>query len=382
MGFKTLLLLYFCFMNIFNITPLLSTILGFLLTIFILFRKAGLGQDKRNRYILGSLVYIYTLTCLDSFLELNDFQSNYQGYSYLFYHLPGYLFFYFIVLFSSFDIHIKRWKVLIIIHTILRWIILLPLAIYTKIEDLLDDEAISLYTNVIEIEYLLSSLINISLTGYSLFILLKKKLILTLDKHQTIHYKWLKLVIFLSIVFQIGSFINSVLNTDDIDNLDFYLKIDTLLMAIFFFVFAYSVMHFPVFVFTGHFNDLPEVTIQKYAKSSLHDSSDLYNEIKSLVETEKLYLEFDLKLNVIADKFNKSVHHISQAINQNANMSYPDFINRFRIEDAKLKLLEPKPDTIYTISLDVGFNSKAAFYNAFKKVTNQTPTQFKKENKK
>ena len=57
---------------------------------------------------------------------------------------------------------------------------------------------------------------------------------------------------------------------------------------------------------------------------------------------------------------------------------FHDYINSFRIEEAKKKLLEPNPDTIYTISLDVGFNSKTAFYTAFKKLTKQTPTQFKK----
>jgi len=59
-------------------------------------------------------------------------------------------------------------------------------------------------------------------------------------------------------------------------------------------------------------------------------------------------------------------------------MSFPDFINSFRIEEAKKKLIEPNPATIFAISLDVGFNSKAAFYTAFKKNTQMTPTEFKK----
>jgi AraC-like DNA-binding protein len=59
-------------------------------------------------------------------------------------------------------------------------------------------------------------------------------------------------------------------------------------------------------------------------------------------------------------------------------MSFPDFISSFRIEEAKKQLMAPKPDTIFAISLDVGFNSKAAFYTAFKKHTQMTPTEFKK----
>jgi AraC-like DNA-binding protein len=368
-------------MDILNITPLLSTVLGFLLTFFILFRKAGLGQDKNNRFILSGLVYIYTLTCLDSYLEINGVDTRFQGYSYLLFHFTGYLFLYFIVKFTKYELNNKRWIAILIIHTLLKWIILSPMAIYEENDPFYYSKWITFYFEVVELEYLFSALMNIGLTGFTFYILSKKKLVLDLDQNQKTHYKWLKFVLLVSIVIQFIGIINSIFNATNIDNLDFYLKLDTLITAIFFFVFAYSVIHFPVFVFTGNFEDLPEQTKQKYAKSSLHDSTDLFNEIESLVKSEKLYLEIDLKLNNLAEKLDKSVHHISQAINQKAEMSFPDYINQFRIEEAKLKLLEPKPDTIYTISLDVGFNSKAAFYNAFKKFTGMTPTQFKKENK-
>ena len=140
-------------------------------------------------------------------------------------------------------------------------------------------------------------------------------------------------------------------------------------------------MHFPVFAYSGNFEDLSTSTIEKYAKSSLSDSSGLFERIKAILNDEKIYLDFDLKLNTVAEKLDHSIHHISQAINQNAKMSFPDFISSFRIEEAKKKLMEPKPATIFAISLDVGFNSKAAFYTAFKKHTQMTPTEFKKNHK-
>ncbi|SIQ20963.1 helix-turn-helix domain-containing protein [Maribacter ulvicola] len=135
-------------------------------------------------------------------------------------------------------------------------------------------------------------------------------------------------------------------------------------------------MHFPVFAITGDFEDLHPTIKRKYANSSLVDSSNLFYKINSLVKDEQLYLESEIKINSLAEKLNKSVHHISQAINQNTGKSFPDFINSFRIQEAKKKLLQPKPDTIFTILLEVGFNSKAAFYSAFKKNTQQTPSQF------
>ncbi|WP_241461467.1 AraC family transcriptional regulator [Aquimarina macrocephali] len=208
-----------------------------------------------------------------------------------------------------------------------------------------------------------------------------------LDEIQSFRYGWLKLVFSAFVLLQIGIFISDIIRNFRVEkaamfaSYETYMKFETLLITIFFFVFAYSIMHFPVFAFTGNFEDLPASTKSKYPNSSLKDSSDLYNEIYTLVREEKLYLDFDLKLNVIAKRLDKSIHHISQAINQNAQMSFPDFINKFRIEEAKTKLLQPKPDTIFAISLDVGFNSKAAFYKAFKKGTLLTPTEFKKKHK-
>ncbi|MEM8895131.1 MAG: AraC family transcriptional regulator, partial [Bacteroidota bacterium] len=70
-------------------------------------------------------------------------------------------------------------------------------------------------------------------------------------------------------------------------------------------------------------------------------------------------------------------------INEQEGVSFSDFINKYRVEDAK-KLLSSgrsKQVTILAISLEAGFNSKTAFYNTFKKFTGQTPTEFIKENR-
>jgi AraC-like DNA-binding protein len=194
-------------------------------------------------------------------------------------------------------------------------------------------------------------------------------------------HKWIKLIMITIILMQVVIFVTTILGSLDIGHFNFYLKFETLIYAVFFFIFAFSIMHFPIFAYSGNFEDLSTSTIEKYAKSSLSDSSSLFKQIEALVNKELLYLDYDLKLNTFAKKLDQSIHHISQAINQNAKMSFPDFISSFRIESAKKKLIKPKPDTIFAIYLDVGFNSKAAFYTAFKKHTQMTPTEFKKLHK-
>ncbi|WP_299223731.1 helix-turn-helix domain-containing protein [uncultured Aquimarina sp.] len=368
-------------MNILDVSPLFSTIIGLFLGVFILFRKSGLGKNKKIRVVLSSLVFLYTYTSFDYYLEING-NNEYSGSSYLFYHVIGFLFYYFIVLFTRSEINIKKWVLIIIVYTLLRWTLFIPLLEYENLKELLQGNYVFDILPLIEIEYLLTSLLNIILLVFGFLKLKRTPLSITLNETQQIHYQWIKIIIVLNIVLQIGSFINAILNTNDIESFEFYLKLETLLFVIFFFILAYSMMHFPVFAFTGSFEDLPETVKKKYANSSLSDSAKLFRLIQDNVQEEKLYLDYDIKLNTLAEKLDQSIHHISQAINENAQMSFSDYINQFRIKEAKKMLLKPNPETIYVISLDVGFNSKAAFYNAFKKNTQQTPTEFKKLHKK
>ncbi len=366
-------------MNLLDISPLLSSILGLFLGIFVISRTSGLGRDKRIKYILAALVFLYAYTAFDYYLLLKvDINSILSGGSYLLYHLTGPLFYYFILLFTKTEFNLKKGFFILVGYTILRWGLFLPILEYNTVTDLIATENALGIWFWIEMEYILATIINILLLALGYIKLKNTPIYLDLDRSQKLNYKWVKLLIILCIGIQIASGFNTVINTETLETLDFYAKTETLLFAIFFFVLAYSIMHFPVFAFTGSFEDLPEKTKKKYAKSSLTDSSELFKQIETIVASEKLYLDYDIKLNALSDKLDKSIHHISQAINQNTNMGFSDFINKYRIEAAKPMLLEPKPNTIFAIALDVGFNSKAAFYTAFRKNTNMTPTEFKK----
>ncbi|MDY8136445.1 helix-turn-helix domain-containing protein [Aquimarina sp. 2201CG5-10] len=375
-------------MDILDVAPLLSITLGVFLLLFILFRRSGLGKDKKIKFILAAIVFVYTFISFDYYITINHKgDTSYFGISYLFIHLIGFLFYYFVILYTNATINWKKWLLIIIGYTFLRWTFFFPLFKYETLQEFMDFVEGSGYNKWLEWEYILMSLLNILLFIWAFFRLKESPLVLDLNEKQALQYKWIKLVLIAFVLLQTGILISDIIGSFKIENYEMfedyeiYMKFETLMIAIFFFIFSFSIMHFPVFAFTGDFEDLPKVVKKKYAKSSLTDSSALFDKIKSLVKDEKLYLDFDIKLNMIAEKLGESIHHISQAINQNAEMSFPDFINSFRIEEAKQKLLESKPDTIFAISLDVGFNSKAAFYTAFKKVTSQTPTEFKKSNR-
>jgi YesN/AraC family two-component response regulator len=99
------------------------------------------------------------------------------------------------------------------------------------------------------------------------------------------------------------------------------------------------------------------------------------------VESEKIYLDENISLQSLAEKLNIQPYQLSQLLNEKMNQGFSDFINSFRIEEAKKILTGPggaeKKNT--TVALDVGFNSMTAFYKAFKKFTGMTPNEYKKE---
>jgi AraC-like DNA-binding protein len=62
-------------------------------------------------------------------------------------------------------------------------------------------------------------------------------------------------------------------------------------------------------------------------------------------------------------------------------MSFNDFLNRYRIDEAKKLLLQEEGEkrNILQIMLDTGFYSKSVFNTAFKKYTGMTPSEFKRQ---
>jgi len=121
------------------------------------------------------------------------------------------------------------------------------------------------------------------------------------------------------------------------------------------------------------------IPIVKYRTSSLSSSfsSDLKQSLINLMTTEKPYLNSEIRLIDIAEKLNSNRHHISQVINEHFDLKFFDFINKYRIEEAK-KLLVNKPGmNITEVLYASGFNNRVSFYNAFKKYVGKTPSEFK-----
>ena len=123
------------------------------------------------------------------------------------------------------------------------------------------------------------------------------------------------------------------------------------------------------------------VAARKYEKSMLTpERSERYlNKLLQLMETERPYTDGDLTIQKLAQQLSIPLPHLSQTINERLGKSFPDFINSYRVAEAKKKLLDPalKHLSVLGIAEEVGFSSKSSFNAVFKKHTDMTPSEFR-----
>ncbi len=99
-----------------------------------------------------------------------------------------------------------------------------------------------------------------------------------------------------------------------------------------------------------------------------------------LMYNQQPYLECDINLVGLAEMLSVTPHQLSYIINAGFEENFFQFINRYRVEKAKELLMNADERmTILAIAYDSGFSSKTTFNTTFKKITHQTPSEFKKK---
>jgi AraC-like DNA-binding protein len=123
----------------------------------------------------------------------------------------------------------------------------------------------------------------------------------------------------------------------------------------------------------------------KYEKNKLKDDllPEYKNKLMQFMDEEQPYLNSRLTINQLASSIEIPVHHLSQILNEKIGQNFFEFINSYRVSEVKKRFLNPeyKNLTLLGIALESGFNSKASFNRIFKQMTQQTPTEFIKDQK-
>jgi AraC-like DNA-binding protein len=117
----------------------------------------------------------------------------------------------------------------------------------------------------------------------------------------------------------------------------------------------------------------------RYARSPLGDAvrTRIRRKLEAKLIGEALYKKSDLSLRTLSEALGESPHYVSQVISQELNTSFYELVNLHRIEHAKRLLHESPTESVLTIAMNVGFNSKSAFHVAFRRCTGTTPSDFR-----
>ena len=120
-----------------------------------------------------------------------------------------------------------------------------------------------------------------------------------------------------------------------------------------------------------------EPSPKKFTPSSVK-TDECKEKLESFITKQKPFLVKNYSIRQLAADCDMPVHHLSIVINREYGINYADFINRYRID----YIITHRYDENYRqfslegLSSEAGFNSRSTFINAFKKVTNQTPSVY------
>lgn len=122
--------------------------------------------------------------------------------------------------------------------------------------------------------------------------------------------------------------------------------------------------------------------VKKYHNSSLKesDSATILAQLDQVMQQQRPYLEPELTIDTLAALAGTNRHHLSRVINERLQKNFYDYLNGYRVEAARRQLADPGNDhlKIAAIAYDSGFNALSTFNDVFKKMTGQTPSEFRR----
>ncbi|QHL89645.1 helix-turn-helix domain-containing protein [Sphingomonas changnyeongensis] len=117
-----------------------------------------------------------------------------------------------------------------------------------------------------------------------------------------------------------------------------------------------------------------------YARSGLDDDScaRILDRLDAVMAAERPWADPFLTLQALAERCGVKPHYLSQALNMRGGTSFYDYVNRWRVE-AACRALAASEDNILAIAEQVGFNAKSTFNAAFRRVTGETPSAYRRQ---
>ncbi len=106
------------------------------------------------------------------------------------------------------------------------------------------------------------------------------------------------------------------------------------------------------------------------------DDRQLHAAFEEMMENTRLLSDTNLTLNRVARRLGVPARQVSIAVNRCTQDNFSRYLNGFRIRHAQV-LLHETDLPVTEIMLESGFASKSSFNGEFRRVTGQTPSQYR-----
>lgn len=370
-------------MEFMNFILISSSIHGVL---FVLFPIISNKKLDKPLWFLNGVVLFISLNNLQAWL----IELNYTSNIYFFKHfeMPWYmlivpLFHLFLIFHLNLEnkIYVEYYKKLLFILLLIEVLIRTSL-IFMSYFDIIKSNAIQTYTYIEEIFNFI----------YSIFLFFKSFEILNFKSNFSSHMNdynssWLKQFMILGsavILFWLFAIVTNLI-VGFIDSKILYSPLRIASSVLIFWIGYQALFHYNLVE-----NRISlRRALKKNFKTKVSDlskpnfnKSQKFDDLNNYIITNEKYLDPLFSLNSISEDYGLSVSYISNLVNKHSGFNFSDYINSLRVEYAKQILTNQEyyQYTIIAIGLECGFNSKSTFYSAFKKFTNKTPIEFRRQN--
>jgi AraC-like DNA-binding protein len=129
------------------------------------------------------------------------------------------------------------------------------------------------------------------------------------------------------------------------------------------------------------YTNLPTVENNRLEENRESITADnlYFQKLELLCKDQHIYTDCTLNREKVAEKLGISAGYVSQIINTITGENFAHYISQYRVEAVKEMISNSEYENynLLTMGLESGFTSKTTFYKAFKKVTGQTPNEYK-----
>lgn len=369
--------------NIYNSIILAGVIQGFIFGAIVLLSKK---YRHKSVYFLVTIIVTYSLNNLQYYLVdigLINYDEFYRNFYFPWVELTPVLLYFYVLSFLFPDEKIHRKAKWLLLLFGLHFVVSVVYKVFIRVES--NSEGIAqLVDNLRYYSAYCAELVTGSFSVCLLVVLFfkikdyQKKPIEFQQNEIKLELNWLRITIFLFLVLTILNVTLVITDMQLFEDISYY-PVWILLTLI-----IYWLGHIGIYKY-GIVEERKEIRKKTKSKTQPKEKGKTKNiiieRLKIYLVDEKRFLDPSLTLEKTAQALELSQGHLSKTINTELQVSFSEYINTLRVEEAKTYLIDADFSnyTLVAIGLEAGFNSKSAFNASFKRLTGKTPSEYKRQ---